>query len=293
MTNTQQRPVIARTPTTRGASRLHGILAAALALAGLGVLAASCGGASFIGDCTIGGKACTFGCVSNVGCAECGVDGDCAATEPYCILGKCVVCSSTSDCATGEACFPRDHRCKTKCSTNANCEKDEPICDEDGACVGCRDDDDCPATEPICDSTRSQCAQCGSNGDCSAAKPICDLGHGTCRQCVIDDDCESGFLCGGNHECHPGCQSNGDCNDNDRPICDTGTGVCVGCNNNSDCGVAAPICRNDGRCGQCGKDSDCGVAAPYCDNDARCAQCLQDAQCPAGDKCKDGVCEPK
>lgn len=300
MTITAHAPVTEATPTTSSPrfAPLHRMfrsaLALGLALAAAGVLAASCGkGSGFLTDCAVNGKACSFGCVTGVGCAECGLDGDCSPGAPFCVLGKCAACVASSDCGAAEACYLRDHRCKPKCQSNADCDdKHEPICALDGACVGCRDADDCPAAAPICDVTRGQCAQCGADVDCGAAKPICDLHDGSCRGCVIDADCDAGFLCH-DHDCRQGCTANGDCHEADRPICNTSTGACVGCFGNGDCGVAAPLCRADGRCAQCITDGDCGVASPYCDKDGRCAQCTEDKDCPAGDKCKDRVCEPK
>jgi Cys-rich repeat protein len=270
--------------------RWKALFAAALCTAVAGLLAASCGSAGG-GACAVNGRPCALGCSAGVGCAECGGDGDCAPGSPFCVLGQCVACRTTADCGAGQACYPRNHNCQPACASNGSCTNgDQPICDPNtGACVGCLGPMDCPATDPICEPTRGQCGQCASNADCGAAAPICDVHDSRCRQCIVDADCGAGFLCN-DGECRAGCRSNGDCG-GDRPICNLDTGACVGCRGASDCGAAAAICSPGGLCVQCLQPTDCAAAVPFCDDQGRCVQCLDNPQCPAGEKCKDGVCQ--
>jgi hypothetical protein len=119
-----------------------------------------------------------------------------------------------------------------------------------------------------------------------------DLGDGRCVQCLVDTDCPSGYLCGGNDQCHQGCKTNGDCG-GARPICETATGVCVGCTTSTDCGAEAPICSTGGVCVQCVTGTDCKTpAAPLCSTAGVCVECNVDADCKAPlTLCRNGICE--
>jgi hypothetical protein len=272
--------------------RARALFAAILAVAGLGVFAAACGKGSGLGGCTVDGQTCSLGCVENVGCAQCGADGDCPLTQPRCVAGRCEACAQTSDCGAGMACYPRNHECGPICTSNAQCSPEAPICDTaTGACVGCRDLNDCPTNAPVCNAVDQQCAACGANADCGAAAPVCDVRDGVCRQCVVDADCPAGDLCHDNH-CEPGCTANSQCG-GDRPICNTATGACVGCIGDGDCHAPTATCRADGRCVQCLSDSNCAAPTAFCDSDGLCVQCIDSSTCGVGLKCKDHACVAK
>lgn len=307
-------------PRTLWTTRWRVLLAGALATGATGLLAASCSSAHSSlpggGSCTNGGQSCPHGCVAGVGCAQCGVDGDCNLNAPFCVLGACVPCRSSSNCAVGQACSPAQHTCGPKCTANANCAPNAPICDTaSGACVGCETSKDCPTTTPVCPSSTLQCSQCGGNSDCSATDPVCDLADGRCVQCLVDADCPEGYLCDAPmRQCHVGCKTNADCGGGARPICETSTGACVGCASSTDCGAAAPICTSAGDCVQCETkadcktattplctmagmcvectvDTDCKAPTPVCNNNV-CAQCAGAGQstCPTGMRCRNGTC---
>jgi hypothetical protein len=286
------------TPSIPWTKRWTALLAGALAAGVAGVCVASCNSSKPAlsgggGSCTNGGEPCAHGCVAGVGCGQCGADSDCTPDAPFCVLGGCVPCRTSTDCAVGQACSPADHECNTKCTVNANCTPNAPTCDTtSGACVGCEKSTDCPPAAPICESETSQCSQCSMNSDCSAADPVCDLGDGRCVQCLVDTDCPSGYLCGGNDQCHQGCKTNGDCG-GARPICETATGVCVGCTTSTDCGAEAPICSTGGVCVQCVTGTDCKTpAAPLCSTAGVCVECNVDADCKAPlTLCRNGICE--
>ncbi len=128
------------------------------------IMAASCGdnggaggsGAAPGSDCSIGKEKCQLGCEPNLGCVGCASGDDCGAAAPICVLGSCSECALSTDCSGGLVCYPRAHTCEAKCTSDADCESVEPICDvETGACVGCRTDADCPdAEKPICEPQR-------------------------------------------------------------------------------------------------------------------------------------------
>src|SRR4051812_48587531 len=120
----------------------HSVFLGALTLAGMAVLGASCGGsgdATTLGGggaglggpvgCTRAGEKCALGCEANLGCVECSTAGDCGPGSPFCVLGRCEACGANADCGTGQACFPGDNQCQTKCTANTNCTPDAPLCD--------------------------------------------------------------------------------------------------------------------------------------------------------------------
>ena len=124
-------------------------------------------GGGIIGGCTVAGQQCPVACDPDLGCVECASNADCGATQPICVSGQCEECGETSDCATGQACFPEDHTCQAACGDNTDCSGNAPICDPlTGACVGCMDDTDCPAQAPICSPVTAQCVECGMDADC-------------------------------------------------------------------------------------------------------------------------------
>lgn len=291
--NTALAPLRSTAPISPWTMRWRALLAGALFSAAAGILAISCGSGGGAA-CAVNGKQCAVACDSVVGCAECGNDGQCSPGAPFCILGQCQQCATNADCGVGQACFPKDHECRTKCTSVSDCGGDQPFCDPNtGACVGCRTKDDCPADRPICEPTRQRCSECATSADCPTAQPICDVARGECRQCLVDADCPAGYLCD-DHDCKPGCKTNADCG-GDRPTCNTDTGACVGCITPNDCGALAPICRTDGTCVQCLQSSDCtSPGLSRCNGEGACVQCLTDVDCGAGFKCKDsGVCEQK
>jgi len=268
----------------------HTVFMSGLALASAAIFAASCGGggeASTDGvvtppGCTRAGEKCALGCDANLGCVECLHSTDCGPGAPFCVLGRCEECGANVNCGTGQACFPDDHTCRTKCASNGDCDGEAPLCDvATGACVGCLKDTDCSPERPVCEPTRAQCSECKSNLNCPAAQPACNLQDGRCVECLIDTDCGNAFLCGGDHQCHAACVGNVDCPDPSRPLCDTTTRACVQCLSNGDCGVggATPVCRDDGRCVQCLTGADCPTGLQACGKDNQCVECLVNTDC--------------
>ena len=105
---------------------LLGLLA--LGLAPLFALACSSSGAdSFTGNpnCSVSGTGCKTACDSTLGCVECAGNGDCGAAAPICVAGRCRTCGTTSDCATGQACYPATHTCAPACTGVASCSNDD------------------------------------------------------------------------------------------------------------------------------------------------------------------------
>src|SRR5512144_296262 len=103
-------------------------LVGTLALAGAAILGASCGSSTTSGDgCVRAGAKCPLGCQPNLGCVSCGGNADCGPGSPICVLGQCEQCGTNAECGTGQACFPGDHTCRTKCATNADCSGEAPI----------------------------------------------------------------------------------------------------------------------------------------------------------------------
>jgi hypothetical protein len=273
--------------------RVIDLAAAVLTFTVLAIGIASCDGSgpgAGPGGCSVDGKACSVACDDEVGCAACSGDGDCGAAAPFCIAGACKVCDSSSDCATGQACYPRRHECKPACTSGAACDKDEPLCDPDsGACVGCLNDDSCGGSEPICNPLTRRCGECAQSSDCGAARPVCDVDEGRCRECLVDGHCDDGIC--HDRQCKLVCDDDGDCSDPGRPRCRENSGECVACLVAADCPAAAPQCNPAGRCVSCLADVDCTTPGfPVCDGDERCVACTEDVHCGPGLKCKGKQC---
>lgn len=251
------------------------------------------GGSAPSGECRVDGKRCQTACDDEIGCGECAADSDCGSAHPFCVVGQCVDCKTTTDCGTGKSCFPKTHTCGVACTTNASCDgvDNAPLCDPaTGACVGCVDSTDCGAGTPICEPTLQACSECAGDADCGAAKPICDLAGQRCVECLVDGQCPSGVVCTAQH-CKQLCTVNGDCTDAKAPLCRP-DGQCVACLAASDCPVTAPVCDDTGRCTECSRDADCPAVTPVCKGD-RCVECDKDQDCAEGFQCKGQKCEEK
>lgn len=233
------------------------------------------------------GDGCDLGkvCDQALGCVECLGDSDCGAL--VCLGGKCEDCRTGDECPTGQSCFPRDHKCEAPCATDADCGKDEELCDvATGACVACMSADDCGGGDPVCDGLRGQCVQCATDSDCGSQ--YCSPKDNKCAQCVIDAHCpDIRPRCDGK-ECKAVCTSDLDC-DGDKPSCNIDHGHCHECAVDAQCGVESPICKDESKCVGCLADADC--AEGYCDHD-KCVECTEDSHCadPAFAKCDKGGC---
>ncbi len=134
----------------------------------------------------------------------------------------------------------------------------------------------------LCDTTIG-CVDCLGDSDCGAANPFCH--QGKCRECEDADDCNAGSACfPKDHECHPACSGNADCDKNDESLCDPDSGACVGCFDDADCGGDDPFCDPaTQQCSECLSDGDCGAAQPFCDgSDGECVECNVDGDCDNG-----------
>ena len=240
-------------------------------------------------------------CDTKLGCVECAADGDCTAAgaDPFCILGRCEACRTSSDCGVAApVCYPEDHRCHRSCvgDSAVSCQGKSPICDTtSGACIGCKASTDCPATAPICEPTTRQCAACTQSSECPAARPKCAIPRFECVACIVSSDCPAGQTCNGDNRCVVKCTGDGQCTDPQQPKCNVTTGACVQCLDATQCTAtpATPICatNRDGKCVQCVTNAHCGDGGtPFC-KDSECLQCRNDNDCPAGTpKCDNGAC---
>jgi len=172
------------------------------------------------------------------------------------------------------------------------------VCDGDGACVGCLEDDDCTTDGQICDEASTTCVDpacddgeqdgtetdldCG--GDCDA----CDDG----LHCAVPADCTSGVCTGtvcqvpacgdgvtqGDEACDDGNQTNGD-------GCDDGVGgTCrpTGCGNGVTAGTEA--CDDGNAKSGDGCDNNCTFTA--CGNGIRTGtEACDDADLDPADGC--------
>jgi len=250
-----------------------------LAFAFAVIVIIACGGAS--GGSVICGRSGQCGggqfCDSSLGCVQCRVDSDCPAGAPRCIEGDCHACATNADCGIASPSCWADYQCHPAC-TPTSCPPDLPICDSAStACIGCSSNQDC-AQSPgkLCDTTLARCVACESNGDCPIAAPKCFLGDHTC---FSDGDCSGSTpICDPDFHCHPGCNSNSDCANNEaNKICNTADKTCVQCLLKSDCPQTAPLCDTQrGICAICLVDADCAATpqTPHCNRKGNVYSCV-------------------
>ena len=209
-----------------------------------------------------------------------------------CYRGRCVECTSSSDCTDVLS----------------------PVCDTvSKTCVQCTSTRDCASG--VC-SSNNVCVECTSNSRCSGRGTyidfICSTYAGnareqllmnTCAECVVNSDCPYRMICAGN-TCS--CTSDAQC-DSPQPYCYEGR--CQSCPGSTTIGhgvcsstIVGGTCQlrestsEVYRCVECETASDCGGAACvdgscscmshgcadglYCDKvTEKCVECLQDAQC--------------
>ena len=220
---------------------------------------------------------------------------------PFCVLGNCAACETSTNCDTGQVCQPATHQCQAPCTTNAECtgvNGTTATCDTTagsatlGACIGCTTATAatvCPATRPVCDTNRMQCSQCASRANCGTATPACNMQTGNCVECLVDTDCNGQGACGTDHACHPYCHANTDCATTPaRPICDTASGICGQCVTSTDCATNATglrICNTTTlTCVGCSANTDCAATptTPICQTRTNtCVACAANTDCPA------------
>ncbi len=258
-----------------------------LILVALGLtFAAGCGGSDESGlSSGTGGQFGNNSCTSNA---------QCTGGDPYCVGGRCVECTGAGDCTDpGQVCDSVTNECKTtctdptqctsggaplcsargvcvRCSTNADCPQDDPICNPAlDECVECSTASDCPAGEPFCIAGRGKCAECLNNGHCGAAKPFCD-GDGSCEECLKEGDCGAGARCV-DKECVTKCTGDAQCT-GDRRFCNTATGVCMECRDNTHCtSGGSPYCETgSGQCVECLTNDNCDPDKVCRPNDFKC-----------------------
>jgi hypothetical protein len=191
--------------------------------AATGEAGGAAGGSS---GCSLPHPQCPLGCASEYACVQCVTSADCGGATPVCTIARCAECADDSDCDSGAACHPRDHRCQPACGVDADCPTDASLCDATGRCVQCRSDADCSAARPVCDPDRGRCSQCLDRSDCSSDKPACDLQTGDCRECLVDADCPTDRACKPDQRCGTPCLTDDDCSAADGPVCGTQSGVC-------------------------------------------------------------------
>jgi hypothetical protein len=169
--------------------------------------------------------------------AACAADSECSVGACALDKGRCVECTSDTQCTGG---LPLAAR---RCNPAAN------------RCVECLTKSDCPLATSLattCDPVLLRCTlACTSNAGCFAFIPVCDPSRAACVQCMADSDCATLPLGGGRGE-------------------KCALGSCVECTADADCPENQPVCNpRDGRCGcasaeQCGRGMQCGAFDHRC-----------------------------
>ncbi len=273
-------------------------------------------------------------CVNNV-CRPCDPSDQagCAANQLCCNNActatgggagqQCEACNQTCG-PSADTCDDRDCVCGVGANAQA-CGGNTPFC-LNGACRGCRNNNDCGPDELCCNNACAptggavgqQCTACGTacnqaNSDgcddrscrcgagaaCGGATPVCDDANDRCVQCLADGDCAgnpNGNECV-NNQCrrcdpngHSGCGANQLCCNN--ACVNTGAGLGESC---TACNVACVqdttnVCSN--RTCLCGANQPCAGASGLCvDGTGQCAACRVDGDCGgATPQCVAGAC---
>lgn len=145
---------------------------------------------------------CAAECVSDEACTRYSGLPECASEGP--LVGQCVECDVTADCASPAAARCDANACTT-CTSDDDCTRfaDTPSCATEGAlagqCVACVEDADC--TDPgaaRCDAETHTCAPCTDRAQC-AGTGANECAEGTCVACTEDT---AATHCGAN-SCDP------------------------------------------------------------------------------------------
>jgi hypothetical protein len=176
-----------------------------------------------------------------------------------------IVCKTSSDCPTGQACDPQKKSCSTACSNNISCNG------------GCCDGTKCVAgTDPMkCGDTGAACSSCPMGQACKAG------------QCGVD--------CDANSACNGGCCDGAKCvAGTTDTMCATGGALCMTCANSANGKACVPV-GNTTTCGcngvaDCPSGKACNTTTHQCGtacdtntpcNGGCCSQ-SQNGQCVAG-----------
>ncbi|MGO8999618.1 MAG: hypothetical protein ACLQVI_40350, partial [Polyangiaceae bacterium] len=270
------------------------------------VVSSTCAAATPVCDAT------TDTCVVCNGDNGTGATDPCSSSsEPDCVAGACIKCTSDAQCGAGHAgsfCNTATGACGNTCFTDAECGAGNwcdnlsgpGICQPQvtngnpvpgGTCtttIGTR-----ACVSGVCD-TDNDCGYKNGDGPCTAGdgtvvcrSTICATtgpNAGKCEQCVASGTCPAA-----------------------DPVCDGTTDTCVVCNGDNGTSVTdpcssslAPTCNlTSGTCGKCTSDAQCGAghAGPFCNTTTgACGNtCTTDAECGAGKWCDNlsgpGVCQ--
>lgn len=231
-------------------------------------------------------------------CVECTTGTDCRDPQhPVCnpSTNTCVECTGDTECPAGKVC--QTNVCVPGCNANHPCPMGS-VCNGQGQCVQCVDDNHCSGTTPRCDQTTHTCVPClpGSGDNCPMGQycrpdKVCERGCKTgadcpggvclpdhsCQQCTDDKQCAAGSVCQ-NGTCVAACSANNPCGTG-RDCCN---GHCEDTKNDAkNCGTCGLACGANGSCcnGNCRKldtANDCGACGVTCSTTQGCcgAQCI-------------------
>ncbi|MGI6681071.1 MAG: hypothetical protein ACOX3T_06300 [Bdellovibrionota bacterium] len=185
-------------------------------------------------------------CLSDNTCG-CNVNTDCPVANPFCLDNKVCVnkCSKDADClGDTPVCDTASGLC-VECVKNEDCKEEaKPICLSDNTC-GCNDSSVCPEDLQFCSDNKVCVENCTSDEECRAkneTKPVCNDTTGKCEECVTDVDCDGERVCSIDTYTCVECKEDKDCKDG--KVCNLDTNTCVECNKDDDCNGNA-VCDKD------------------------------------------------
>ncbi len=174
---------------------------------------------------------------------HCYKNGDKPKADASVQMDMAMPCTADTCKAMSKVCDPDTHAC-VDCLQDGDCPLGK-VCKQKACVDGCTDTHGCPSG--MC--TNGMCSVCKANGDCANdpnGNKLCDVASGKCVACLVTGDCGAGQFCDpGDHTCHMGCDTDGQC------TTDAGNANMKCCNH-----VCYDLNSSNTHCGDC--NTDCG-----------------------------------
>ena len=165
-------------------------------------------------------------------------------------------CLKDSECTSPgfPICDSKTKEC-IQCRTDANCNQQNPICNE-GVCKQCLNSDDCEdnPTNRYCNVVTGSCQPCLEKFGCGVeSAPVvgsqasqCFVSEKAtfCAQCLVDEDCSTNQVCNQETKKCVECTSSVNCGSR-APVCDQNLNICVPCTTSATCSGTNALCLSE------------------------------------------------